>query len=1339
MGRLKRRARGSAVRGGLSARGVFAVALALATVSVASGIRPAVSAAASSSQVFVLTRSNIEAFDSSTGALNKLIAGSGVTSNAIAASPDGKSMYAVYAGNVTVIDTATDVNTTTLSTGAGNGAAQGVAVSPDGTTVYAVTSADDLVSWDAATGVRSSTVVQLTTVAGASVYGVAVTSAGTAFAAATIPTMGNPDEEVLMVPAGSPTVTHSEFIGQNTTGSKLIAVAGSDGARVFVTDGSGDVAVINASTGVGETGLITQNATGMATFGAFLYTAGASNVERFDYGVSDVSGPASGVAVALSPDGSTAFVPSLGDELQSVDAGSMATLNASLASLDDTPVGVAVGGPFHPSPGGVSIGAGDPVPEPATGSVPASFTVALPAVQASDVTVHYKTVDGTGPGAATAAANDYTAVADGQVTIPKGQTSEQIQVQVDSGSGQASTMTESFQVQLTSASGELQIGDGTATGVILIAGIAGKVTDASGIGQPARQLTLTGTAASGHLVTQHVVTDGGGRYQLYADPGIYTLTPDPLGGKQSYEAVGCPGTAQPGTCAQIALGSGANLTVDFKLLGLVVNSTGFEDDPAPSLAQDACDVTPEQAQQTCTLPAAIQVANRLGGGTIGFDVKPGAGNTFDGEVPQIDVPAGFQVDPVAAPVTIDGTTQPDAGKVEITGSATEGGDGLELARGSDGSIVRGLVLNRFLRPILVISAGRIVIQGNLIGTDPTGRVALPTARRALPAAGIELEDSANDQIGGPAAGNANLISGNADVGIDGERAGGTVVQGNTIGPALGERTLLEPSHPSDDAFNVQTNAIEFDPELPGVAGQGATADTVGGATAALGNVIAGQVSLNDANSVFQGNTVTDGWVASAGDHNSIGGSTPTPGKAPGNDLLRGSEVRIHGGQGTVVQGNHLHGGTVSPIWLQGGKQTTIGGAKADLGNTIEDATPPVGAPSDAAGIRIGMALDRGPSAENVIENNTITNNHGDGGVEVLAGTGNHITNNVMGNSAVEINLGGGPHRYNTLNFFESGPNHYQPYPDLLSASSKGSTVTVTGQLTTGLRHAQERYTIDFYAQPNVCDDSISEGQAGRWLGSARLADRRDRHRSLQAHRPAPAGPEHRGGIHRGPGVRAHRDRARRQHLRAQPMPDTRAQGTPVRPGRRDPDLDHAHGHDRHRPGGARRPSRDQTQHQAGQARALSRHVAPVLPADHDPLLRRNVRAATDRARHPRDRAQDVQARPRPSLGDQPQDPPQSDPQAQARPSTPDAPAGQRPRRRQTPAPQADDHQNHPRRDTRKSPKNASSGWENAGLASPQRTSSTGRHDSVVDRRAQHSCAALGKTAFGLARASGVMD
>lgn len=44
---------------------------------------------------------------------------------------------------------------------------------------------------------------------------------------------------------------------------------------------------------------------------------------------------------------------------------------------------------------GVTISSGNPVPEPASGSVPATFTITLPAAQSSDTTVTYQTIDGT--------------------------------------------------------------------------------------------------------------------------------------------------------------------------------------------------------------------------------------------------------------------------------------------------------------------------------------------------------------------------------------------------------------------------------------------------------------------------------------------------------------------------------------------------------------------------------------------------------------------------------------------------------------------------------------------------------------------------------------------------------------------------------------------------------------------------------------------------------------------------------------------------------------------------------------------------------------------------------
>ena len=659
----------------------------------------------------------------------------------------------------------------------------------------------------------------------------------------------------------------------------------------------------------------------------------------------------------------------------------------------------------------LGVSAGNPVAEPASGSVPATFMVTLPGAQSADITVHYKTLDGT----AKASQNAYTPIADGSVTIPQGQTSAQIQVQVNNGSGQATTPTESFQVQLTSASGGLQIGDATATGVITIPGISGKLTDDTGAVQPNHALTLTGTATSGQAVTQDLITDGGGRYQLYADPGTYTLTPDPLGGKQeSYEPIGCPGTASAGACTKFALDPGANLAIDFKLLTLVVNSTLDSEDTAQA-ALGSCDVTPAQPGQTCTLRQAIEVANTLGGGSITFNI-PGSG------VPTVVLQSALPT--LSTPITIDGTTQPGAGIVALRPGGTVG-TGLAIV--TTAVTVRGMRVFGFGSADLSIGdgAGNDVIQGDEIDTVPG--VAPPS-------------NAAIDEF---------------------RSAGHNTFTQNTVGNTA--TATLDPSLNLNDPR-----------DTVGGPGQGNTID--GGTQRAPARILG-------AGAVIQGNRFNDAIIV-AGDGATVGGATPTPGTGAGNVISTATSAggRIPGldvGTGDVVQGNEISGADTGILIY--GDHVTIGGAKPQLGNEI------IG---NRTGIGIGLTRlgqTPTPSPGNVVENNRIVGNDlGDGGVAVYDGVGNHIfENEIDNNRAANINLGGGPYRYNTLSGSPNGPNHFQPYPELLDVTS-GPTVTLTAQLFGGLAKAQASYTIDLYAQATSCQDSVSEGQAYEWLGSAHV-------------------------------------------------------------------------------------------------------------------------------------------------------------------------------------------------------------------------------------------------------------
>src|SRR5262245_27993234 len=226
-----------------------------------------------------------------------------------------------------------------------------------------------------------------------------------------------------------------------------------------------------------------------------------------------------------------------------------------------------------------------------------------------------------------------------------------------------------------------------------------------------------------------------------------------------------------------------------------------------------------------SLRQAITDAN-IGGGTdtIAFNI-PGSG------VHTIEVPT--QLPTITSPVIIDGSTQPGYAGAPLIELHGVGIPGFYISAG--GSTLRGLVLNGF--GILLTSAGGNLIEGCYIGTDATGTVATNpgsiglrmisspnntiggtsaeagnlisgngsvgvsvessdgqifqgnrigtdiTGTVAVPngTAGLSLSGSSNITVGGSAAGAGNLISGNIGSGISISYGSGFVIQGNFIG------------------------------------------------------------------------------------------------------------------------------------------------------------------------------------------------------------------------------------------------------------------------------------------------------------------------------------------------------------------------------------------------------------------------------------------------------------------------------------------------------------------------------------------------------------------------------
>ena len=253
----------------------------------------------------------------------------------------------------------------------------------------------------------------------------------------------------------------------------------------------------------------------------------------------------------------------------------------------------------------------------------------------------------------------------------------------------------------------------------------------------------------------------------------------------------------------------------------VVNTTADNND-------GTCDAT------NCSLREAINAANAA--------AAPGvAGITFafpGGDAQQIAV-LGSPLPPITVPVAMNSTAEPGAPAgtmgVTLNGDGAGDADGLVLAPGSGGSTIRGLAIRDFKNSgqagVRVQSNGNQII-GDYIGTGANGTGSNSNAE------GVTLEGNDN-AVGGPNAGDRNVISGNADAGVlvkAGSVPDGNVIAGNYIG--------LTATGQQPDANGG-----------PGVAIRFGVHTVVGGAFAADGNVIAGnntEVFIGDVSSPSTG-------------------------------------------------------------------------------------------------------------------------------------------------------------------------------------------------------------------------------------------------------------------------------------------------------------------------------------------------------------------------------------------------------------------------------------------------------------------------------------------------------
>ncbi len=366
--------------------------------------------------------------------------------------------------------------------------------------------------------------------------------------------------------------------------------------------------------------------------------------------------------------------------------------------------------------------------------------------------------------------------------------------------------------------------------------------------------------------------------------------------------------------------------------------------------------------------------------------------------------------------------------------AGAGVDGLTLGAGSGGSTIKGLDISNFAGNGIVIQSNGNFIVGNFIGVDPTGTARAPNGTFPNSGDGIRILNASNNQIGSTNAGDRNVVSGNALVGIHivgtlATPATGNIIQGNFVGVAtdgvssVGNRTEPAPAPGSAEGNN-----------LFGIEISGGNLNTIGGTAAGARNVVGFNADGVEIDNGAQQNIIQGNFAGVGAD-----GVTPT------KNLLHGIALRSSNGFGAPL-------GPAQPN-EPGVSFNLIGGTTAGAGNLVEF--------NGTAGIAVfgnPVSASGQPNIGNTIEGNSIFKNGRDYQTASSAPTpllGIDLTNNFLfpRDDGLTPNDSQGHGAAND-------PNNLQNFPVLTSAMSQGGMTTIAGSLQSA---ANTTFRIEFFA------------------------------------------------------------------------------------------------------------------------------------------------------------------------------------------------------------------------------------------------------------------------------------
>jgi Bacterial Ig-like domain (group 3)/Right handed beta helix region len=419
-------------------------------------------------------------------------------------------------------------------------------------------------------------------------------------------------------------------------------------------------------------------------------------------------------------------------------------------------------------------------------------------------------------------------------------------------------------------------------------------------------------------------------------------------------------------------------------------------------------------------------------------------------------------------------------------------NGLTIAQ--PGSHVSGLDIENFSSSgILITAAGDVQVAGCFIGTDPTGAMAAPNAN------GVVIENSSN-LIGGPSAGDRNVISGNNQAG-EGDGILLPPQQQNPLDITPTEN-VVENNFIGIDAAGTMALANGH----AGVADFG-TANTYGGTTAGLGNVISGNGGggiTSESSITIEGNFIGTDATGNVALGNGPASSGISNGASPAtqvttvitNNVVSGN---LQGGIGVSVGDQQTSVYTISnnKIGTNAAGTMALGNVGGGLNlDSIENATVVGNLISGNTGLGLSLSgfgtdvehnvfqgnligtditglldlgnTDAGVSFSNAIGNlfggssagqgNVVAFNGGDG-IDIeetgpgLSGQNRITENSIFGNEGTGIYV------------FPAGANNFVVPPTLTFTPLSGGTGTLKATLVGGAANAS--YVVEIFSNPTV--------------------------------------------------------------------------------------------------------------------------------------------------------------------------------------------------------------------------------------------------------------------------------